>query len=214
MKPLKREESVNALTHLAGALLAPFGAALLILRSGRTAGEVVSLIVYGLSVTLLFSASALYHYNKKKENEKSLWRTLDHISIFFMIAGTYTPFCVLVLKGTWGIVILSVQWGLVALGLVLKLIWLRSPRWLTTGIYLAMGWVALGALKPLYDRSSLTMLLLMLGGGVTYSAGAVIYALKKPNPVPGFFGFHEIFHVFILAATALLYGAVWTVVAV
>ena len=101
-----------------------------------------------------------------------------------------------------------------ALGLILKLFWLRSPRWLTTGIYLAMGWVALAALKPLYDRSSLTMLLYMLGGGVTYSVGAVIYALKKPNPVPGFFGFHEIFHVFILAATVLLYLAVWTVAAV
>lgn len=213
MKPLKREERINCLSHLAGALLMPLGTAFLIHQSPRDIASVISILIYGMSVTLLFSASALYHYKKKEENEKSLWRTLDHISIFFMIAGTYTPICVLVLGGAWGVSILAVQWGLVVLGLILKLIWLRSPRWLTTAIYLAMGWIAVVALKPLYDHTSLEAMLLLLAGGILYSLGAVIYAVKKPNPFPGLFGFHEIFHVFILAATAVHYLLIFRIIA-
>ncbi len=191
----------------------PVGTVLLI-HVGR--GDLLSVatsIIYGLSVTLLFSASALYHYKKKEENEKSIWRTLDHISIFFMIAGTYTPVVSLVMNGAWRISILSVQWGLVVLGLILKLIWLRSPRWLTTAIYLTMGWIAVIALKPLYDSTSLSTVLILLGGGILYSLGAVIYAVKKPNPVPGFFGFHEIFHLFVLAATIVHFILVYRIVA-
>ncbi|MBI9104950.1 MAG: hemolysin III family protein [Spirochaetales bacterium] len=212
MHSLKREESVNFFSHLIGALFMPVGTFLLIQGSAKDLLSVVTLLIYGISVTLLFSASSLYHYMKKEENEKSIWRTLDHVSIFFMIAGTYTPITAMVLDGPWRVSILAVQWGLVALGLVQKLIWLRAPRWLTTAIYLAMGWIAIVALKPLYDHTSMELILLLFGGGVLYSIGAVIYAMKKPNPFPGFFGFHEIFHIFILAATVVLYILVYRIV--
>ena len=128
-----------------------------------------------------------------------------------MIAGTYTIVCYLSLSGTWRISIISVQWGLVALGLILKFIWLRSPRWLNTGIYLLMGWVAVVALKPLYDNISTNAFISLISGGLVYSVGAVIYAIKKPNPLPGLFGFHEIFHLFILAATVIHFNLVYQV---
>lgn len=211
IKP-KREEMLNFYSHLLAALLMPLGTFVLLIsnQGGRTA--VIPIIVYGVSVTLLFSASALYHYKKKGENEQSLWRTLDHVSIFFMIAGTYTPICALVLDGAWRVSILAAQWALVGFGLILKLVWLRAPRGFTAAVYLAMGWMAVIAFKPLYDRTSLTNMALLLGGGVLYSIGAVIYARKKPNPVPGFFGFHEIFHFFVLAAAVLHYILVFRIV--
>jgi len=202
---IRRSEAVNFYSHLAGALAMPFAMAYLLSVSSKSATEIVSILVYGLSVMMLFSASALYHYKKKEENEKTIWRTFDHISIFFMIAGTYTPFCLLVLDGVWSIVIISVQWGLVVLGLIQKLIWLRAPRWFTAAVYVAMGWVAVFALKPLYDNSGVQLIILMFSAGIVYSIGALIYAMKKPNPIPNFFGFHEIFHVLILVATAILY---------
>ncbi len=142
---------------------------------------------------------------KTGEDERNPWRRLDHIAIFFMIAGTYTPICYIYLDGWWRWGIIGAQWLLVILGLVFKLVYIHGPRWLTTVIYVLMGWMLLIPLNQLLVTMPLNSLLLLLGGGVAYTLGAVFYAIKKPNPVPGVFGFHEIFHLLVIAGAALHY---------
>ena len=169
---------------------------LLILSSGDAAAQGVSLI-YGLSGVFLFTASFLYHANKRRENDNSLWRKLDHSAIFFLIAGTYTPLCFLYLDGKmkWGILI--AQWSLVLAGIIFKLLFINAPRFIGTLIYLLMGWIVLIPLTTLLQVMEPTALILLVVGGISYTSGAIIYALKRPDPLPGFFGFHEIFHIFI-----------------
>lgn len=187
----------------------PFGMVYLLSLAWGHPMLVAACLVYGLSVTGLFSASAYYHSTKRTEDDRTVWRTLDHISIYFMIAGTYTPMAVMGLPRGWMIAVLSIQWGLTLIGLVTRLVSHTPPRWLHVGPYVAMGWVAVLALKPLYDNLPLEPFLQMFIGGVIYSVGAVIYARKKPDPVPGVFGFHEIFHVLILVAALVHF---WMVV--
>jgi hemolysin III len=126
-----------------------------------------------------------------------------------MIAGTYTPICYIYLDGWWRWGIIGAQWLLVILGLVFKLVYIHGPRWLTTVIYILMGWMLLIPLNQLLASMPLNSLLLLLGGGVAYTLGAVFYAIKKPNPVPGVFGFHEIFHLLVIAGAASHYLVVY-----
>jgi len=205
------KEKISAYTHggtvpvmLTGTIF------LLIISSGNFAAEIVSLI-YGLSAIFLFSASFLYHSKKVSENDTSIWRKLDHSAIFFLIAGTYTPICFFYLEGKmkWGILI--AQWSLVIAGTVFKLFFLNAPRIIGTGIYLLMGWIVIIPISSLVHTMPHTALLFLAAGGISYTIGAVIYAIKTPNPVPGFFGFHEIFHIFIIGGamfhlTMVIYG--------
>jgi hemolysin III len=185
---------------------------LLIKARGHMALILVSL-VYGLAVTALFTFSALYHATKKVENAANVWRKLDHIAIFFMIAGSYTPICYIYLTGVWRWSMILVSWGFVIAGIVLKLFFIKAPRVLSTVLYLLMGWLAVFPLRELWLGMPRTSFFLILGGGIAYSMGAIIYALKRPNPVPGAFGFHEIFHVMILAGALLHYLPVYMAVA-
>jgi hemolysin III len=169
-------------------------------------------IIYGACSTLLFTASTLYHLNKKEENERSVWRTIDHMSIYIMIAGTYTPICALVFNNVWGITIVSVQWGLAIAGFLSEMFWIRRPRWLSTGLYLAMGWVVFSAIVPLVKGLSCSSLVLFGSGGFAYSVGALIYVLKKPNPIPGIYGFHEIFHTLVLVANSLYFVMIYKII--
>ncbi len=162
--------------------------------------------VYGLCVLLLFSASSLYHAKKREENEVSLFRKLDHAAIFFMIAGTYTAVSFLSLDGLarWTVIIL--QWSLVGAGVIFRLFWLRAPRALYTAIYLGMGWVAIFLIRELHRSMPGRAFVFLFAGGLAYTIGAVFYLMKRPR---GRFGFHEIWHLFILAGAGLHYLMVY-----
>jgi len=214
-------ERVNFLTHWAGFLLwIPFTLFLMAVSagmvhlndafwptgfSGPTASRFdligVSLI-YGLGVMFLFFCSAWYHKNKKEENERSLWRTLDHFAIFVMIAASYTPVVWIWFDEPWRTITLVFQWSVTLIGLAFKVFVKKAPRWVDPVLYLLMGWVAILAIVPLYETMPLLVFFDLLWGGLWYTVGAVIYAVKKPNPLPGVFGFHELFHVFILGGAA------------
>ena len=162
-------------------------------------------MIYGLSICGMFSFSAMYHGTKRKENAVNIWRKLDHIAIFFMIAGSYTPLCYIYLTGAWRWSIILVAWGCVVAGILLKVFFIGSLRIFSTILYLMLGWLAIFPLRELWQNIPRSSFFTLLGGGIIYSIGALLYALKKPNPVPGIFGFHEIFHLLILAGAILHY---------
>ena len=196
-------EKISAYTHGGTVPFMVIGTViLLMISSGHFIAQIVSLI-YGLSGVFLFSSSFVYHSRKQIENGNSLWRKLDHTAIFFLIAGTYTPLCFLYLEGhmKWGILI--AQWSLVLIGTIFKILFINAPRVIGTLIYLLMGWIVLIPIFTLIHSMPLPALLLLGGGGVSYTIGAIIYAFKRPNPFPGFFGFHEIFHIFITCGALL-----------
>jgi hemolysin III len=160
----------------------------------------------------MFTGSAVYHASKKTENNTSIWRKLDHIAIFFMIAGSYTPLCYIYLGGAWRISILSVAWFFVIVGILLKIFFIRAPRIFSTILYLMMGWLAVIPLNELWRNMPRASFFLLIGGGVAYSVGAIIYAIKKPTLFPGIFGFHEIFHLFILAGAIIHYIPIYVAI--
>ena len=203
-------EPVNGLTHLVGGLLASVGLVVLLARAA-SAGRMDQLVafgVFGFSLIALYTASALYHLLPLSPASVARLRRADHITIFLLIAGTYTPFCLLALDGGWRVGLLSLIWGLALCGVLLKLLWMDAPRWLSVTLYLGMGWVAVIAAPALFRAVPTGGTVWVLGGGLVYSAGALIYGLKRPNPVPGVFGFHELWHVFVVAGSACHYWAV------
>jgi hemolysin III len=169
--------------------------------------------IYAASVMALFGTSALYHrINWRSLSARRWMRRLDHSMIFVLIAGTYTPFAVLALDGTMATVILIVVWSGALAGVVLQLCWVDAPRLLSAIVYIAMGWVALAAYPEMVDKVGITGTALVTAGGILYSAGAIIYATKRPNPVPKVFGYHEVFHALVIAAAALHYAVVALIV--
>jgi len=196
-------EKISAYTHGGTVPVMIIGTiVLLIISSGNITAQIVSLI-YGLSGVFLFSASFLYHTKKVVENDKTVWRKLDHSAIFFLIAGTYTPICFLYLEGNmkWGILI--AQWSLVLSGIIFKLFFVNAPRVIGTMIYLLMGWIVVIPISTLVNTMPDAALAFLAAGGISYTIGAVIYIIKRPNPLPDFFGFHEIFHIFIIGGAVL-----------
>ena len=202
---MRSGERISVFSHVAGAAAAVAGTIVLLTAARGAADYMTVALVYGCSAVFMFSASSLYHAFKKGENEISLWRKLDHIAIFFMIAGTYTPMCYIYLTGWWRWAIIIVQWSVVVFGLFFKIFYLNAPRLLYTVMYVLMGWVAVIPIKQLIDVMPAGSLMLVLAGGIAYTAGAVMYAAKKPVIIPGMFGYHEIFHLFILAGATLHY---------
>lgn len=194
------KDPASGLSHLAGAIMSVIGLVVL-LRAGIANDDpwqIVSFAIFGGSLILLYSASATYHLLSVPPRVEVVLRKLDHIMIFVLIAGTYTPVCLGPLRGTMGYAILIIIWALAIAGVFFKIFRLDAPRWLYTGIYLVMGWLIVLATVPLARAVGLDRLFWLVIGGVFYSIGAVIYGLKKPDPFPGRFGFHEIFHIFIL----------------
>jgi hemolysin III len=174
--------------------------------SGRAA---LATAIYAVSVAGLFGASALYHRISWASVKARRWmRRLDHSMIFLLIAGTYTPFALLALRGTLATVILIVVWSAAAAGIVLKLVWIDAPKTLVAIIYVALGWVAVAAFPELIARLGVTATALVAAGGVLYTVGALIYAFQRPDPVPAVFGYHEIFHALVIVAAALQYAVV------
>ena len=172
------------------------------------AQERVAASVYAASVALLFGTSAAYHRGRWSPRMHGLMSRLDHSMIFVLIAGTYTPFCLLLLDGWLRWTIFGVVWGGAAAGIALRNAFRDPPRWVFVGLYLALGWVALAVLPQVLHTGGVVVFVLLLVGGVLYSLGAVVYARRHPDPSPQWFGFHEVFHAFTLAAFAAHYVAV------
>jgi hemolysin III len=169
----------------------------------------LALGVYALSVAGLFGVSALYHRIPWRSAAKRAWmRRADHAMIFLLIAGTYTPFALLVLQGRLATAILITVWAGAAGGIVLKLVWIHAPKWLGSLIYCALGWVAVSVFPQLWHHAGVLSTVLVAVGGLLYTIGAVVYATKKPDPVPLVFGYHEVFHALVIAAAALQFAAV------
>ena len=191
----------SAITHGVGAVLAIVGTVLLLAKaalSGAGAITVVSLAVYGASMISLYTASTLYHCITTTVRGRLALRKFDHASIYFLIAGTYTPVCLTVLRGAWGWSLFGIIWALAIAGLVLSLVWISAPRALTSAIYISMGWLAIVAFYPLMQALPSAGFFWLLLGGVLYTIGGVLYALKWPGRDRPRFGCHEIFHVFIV----------------
>lgn len=196
-------DPVSGLTHLLGAVLSVLGLGFLISVSIKhgTIWHIVSFSIFGASLILLYSGSAVYHLVRASAKVVRALRKMDHILIFVLIAGTYTPFCLVPLRGPWGWGLLLSIWGIGIAGMLMTIFWLDAPRWITTGVYLAMGWAIVVAAYPLIKTLPTGGLVWLAIGGLFYSVGAVIYAMKKPNIVPGVFGFHEIWHLFVMAGS-------------
>jgi hemolysin III len=203
-------EPINGITHAAGGLLAALGLGVLLATAASTGrlDQLVAFGVFGLSLIALYAASALYHLLPLSPSGVARLRTLDHMAIFVLIAGTYTPFCLLALDGVWRWGLLALIWGLALCGVLLKLLWMDASRWLSVVLYLGMGWVAVIAAPALFRAVPPDGITWMLAGGLVYSAGALVYGLKRPNPVPGTFGFHELWHLFVIAGSACHFWAV------
>jgi hemolysin III len=165
--------------------------------------------IYAPTVAGLFGVSAVYHRVNWVSAAARRWmRRLDHTMIFLLIAGTYTPFALLVLHGTLATAILVAVWGGAIAGIVLNLVWIDAPKWLTAIVYVSLGWVAVLAFPALFDNLGLTPTMLVALGGVLYTVGAVVYALRRPDPVPAVFGYHEVFHALVIAAAAVQYSVI------
>ncbi|GAC1329261.1 MAG: hemolysin III family protein [Mycobacteriales bacterium] len=167
----------------------------------------VATAIYAASVTLLFGTSALYHRRTWSPRARSVMKRLDHSMIFVLIAGTYTPFALLVLHGRAVVAVLLVAWGGAALGIGLRMIWIGASRWLVIPLYIGLGWIGATIFPQLLHSGVLTLVLVLLGG-LFYSLGAVVYAAKRPDPSPSTFGYHEVFHALTLAAFVVHYIAV------
>ena len=178
-----------------------------------SARELVATWIYAVALAAMFGVSALYHRVNWRSTRVRTWmRRLDHSTILLLIAGTYTPFALLAFDGRVGDVILVVVWCGAAAGLVLNLAWVDAPKWLTALVFIALGWVGVVAVPELLDLGVAPLVLVVVGGGL-YTLGAVTYALRRPNPAPGIFGYHEIFHVLVIAAAAVHFIAIAAFVA-
>jgi len=205
-------EPINGFTHLAGAVLSFIGLLALVIKTSLANPSALSLtavIIFGISMILLYTASTVYHLVISSDRVISWLRRLDHSMIFILIAGSYTPFCLIALNGPTGWILFAVIMSAAIAGVCFKLIWFNCPRWISTAIYVAMGWVSVLLIVPLYKAISLEGVVLLVGGGVFYTIGAVIYAVKPKCLKFKNFAYHEIFHVFILLGTLTHYICVF-----
>ena len=204
----KLREPVNSLTHWAGAILALIGLIALLIVGWSTPAKIISLTIYGISLIAMFSASATYHMVRVKDKALEIFRKIDHSAIFLLIAGTYTPFCVNAFSGFWKWGMLSIVWSLALIGIVVKIFYIGAPRWVNAGIYVLMGWMSVAAAGQMLTALPAWVFTWIIVGGVIYTLGAIVYATKIFNFKPGVFGFHEVWHIFVLLAAAAHFVAV------
>ena len=191
-------EPVSGFTHLGGAIASAGGLVTLLILGWQGIEKIISLLVYGLSLVSLFAASATYHLAKVKPATRQMLRVLDHSAIFLLIAGTYTPFCINAFTGffRWGL--LSIIWSIALIGIIVKVFWIGAPRWLNAAIYVLMGWLCISAIGQMTVVLTPYALAWLIIGGVIYTIGAVVYVGKLLDFVPGKFGSHEVWHIFVL----------------
>ena len=183
------------------------GAGLII--AAKTPKATLAVAIYAVSLSALLGTSALYHRVDWKRPDVRRWmRRLDHSMIFFLIAGTYTPFALLVLEGPLADAILAVVWIGAIAGAIVEMIWIDHPKWVAAIIYLSLGWVAVAAFPELWSQMGVAGTLLVAAGGLLYTAGAVVYATQRPNPNPAIFGYHEVFHLLVIAAAVAHFSAI------
>ncbi|MDO9084611.1 MAG: hemolysin III family protein [Anaerolineaceae bacterium] len=191
-------EPISALTHLAAAVLSLFGLISLIYFGWGDLTKILTLIIYGISLVLMFIASGTYHLFIAKDSIILNLRKFDHSAIYLLIAGSYTPICYHFFDGFWQYGMLAIIWGLAIIGVSVKLFIINAPRWVTAGVYLLMGWLAIMGVEEILQSMPVAAILLMVIGGLFYSIGAIVYITKKLNFIPGVFGFHEIWHIFVI----------------
>ena len=194
-------EPINGFTHLGGAILSFVGLLALVIKTSLTSAsavDITAVIIFGISMILLYAASATYHLVMAPDNVIAFLRKIDHSMIFILIAGSYTPFCLIALKEDKGWILFTVVATIAVCGVLFKMIWFNCPRWISTFIYIGMGWISVFMIKPLYRSMPFGGIFLLLLGGIFYTVGAVIYGLKPSALKFKNLGFHEIFHIFIL----------------
>ena len=216
IKPVKKmKEPGSAITHFIGMLMAILAATPLLLKSWRGGASyvhTVSLAIFICSMILLYAASTIYHTFDISKRVNQILRKFDHAMIFVLIAGSYTPICLIVLKGTTGTLLLILVWSIALLGILFKMFWINCPGWLSSAMYIALGWTCVLAFGPIINNLSRTGFAWLLAGGIIYTIGGVIYALKLPvfNSRHKNFGSHEIFHLFVMGGSichfVVMYG--------
>ncbi len=208
--PARVKPRYRGVSHEIAAFLSlPAAGALVALARGSTA--VAAAAVYGVSLVLLFTASAVFHRPMWRPRKRDLLGRVDQAAIFVLIAGTYTPFCLLLGPGT-GRLLLALAWAGALLGVGLALLWPSAPKRLMAAIYVLVGWFVVPVLPSLRAALPATYFALLLGGGLVYTAGAVIYALRRPDPYPAVFGYHEIFHLLVIVGAACHFGVATRVI--
>lgn len=194
----KLREPVSGLTHLGAAVLALPGVVLLLVLSRGDTAKQLTLLLYGTGLVLMFSSSAAYHLVQSTPRVILGLRKFDHAAIYLMIAGTYTPVCFHYLTGDWRWGLLATIWLLALVGIGVKLFIIKAPRWVTAGIYLVMGWMAIIAIQEILRQMPPAAIAWLLAGGIFFTLGAIIYITKWPNLFPKVFGFHEVWHIFVI----------------
>lgn len=198
-------EPGSAITHFIGMMLAVFAAVPLLVKAGVSSGgeHFIAMAIFMASMILLYGASATYHSVNLTGRYLRVFRKLDHMMIFVLIAGSYTPVCLIVLGGKTGYTLLALVWGIALAGMLVKAFWITCPKWFSSATYIAMGWVCVLVFGRLFDTLSTAAFLWLLAGGIVYTVGGVIYALKLPlfNSRHREFGSHEVFHLFVMAGS-------------
>lgn len=202
---LHMKEPGNTITHLIGAVLSLGGLSYMLYLAIKHGNGfyLAGGLIFGLSLTALYSASTVYHWIPASERVTAILRKIDHSMIYVLIAGTYTPICLITLKGMLGTILLISVWSLAVAGIVMKMVWMSAPRWLYTGCYLFLGWLAIFFIWPIYKAMPITGFICLVTGGLLYTIGSIIYAKKSEALRLAKLGFHEIFHLFILAGSAV-----------
>lgn len=196
----------SAITHFIGMLMAIFAAVPLLIKAAHEPSHIyiISITVYAASLILLYAASTTYHTFNKSEKVNTILKKIDHMMISILIAGSYTPICLLVLKGKTGTILLSIVWSIAIVGILIKAFWVYCPKWISSVLYIGMGWTCVLAFTQILNSMSHAAFGWLLAGGIIYTAGGVIYALKLPifNKRHKNFGSHEIFHLFVMGGSA------------
>lgn len=197
------KEPVNTWTHFVVFIAGIFALLLMVIKAWGDPRLVFTVTIFGLSIITLYGASSLYHWVETTPERELVLRKIDHISIYFLIAGTYTPVLSQCLAGSWKWTMLAVIWTLSIIGAILKIWFMKIPRYISTTLYVGLGWMALVPIRKLTEALPTAGMALLVAGGIAYTVGGVIYATKIFNFVPGKFGFHEVFHIFVGLGTLL-----------
>ncbi len=208
------DEVFNSSSHLVGSIFALLGTALLVVQScfPPKPWHIISFSIYGLSLFLVFFASSLHHGVNSKKRIEFILRQADYLAIFPLIAGTFTPICLLLLRNPFGWAVVGVVWIIAIIGITLKSIFPNMPKWVTSTMYISMGWLGIVLAFPFYRITGLLGLLFLVSGAFFYSIGFIIYNIEKPNLIEGKFGFHEIWHIFVLLGALSHYLMMYIVV--